>query len=76
MSEVRATLIPNFLRASSPQGLRRAMLSNNARLGAMVQYFSIQQVVEKQRTYWIAWYYEDVQQNSASILRGDDGDSA
>lgn len=75
MSEVRATLIPNFLRASSPQGLRRVMLSNNARLGAMVQYFSIQQVTDRNKSYWIAWYYEDIQSNPKSMMGAEDGNS-
>lgn len=44
------------------------MLLNNARLGSQVNYFSIQQVTDKARAYWIAWYYEDVQQNPSSVM--------
>lgn len=32
------------------------MILNNARLGGMVQYFSIQFVEKK----WIAWFYEEL----------------
>jgi hypothetical protein len=33
---------------------------NNARLGAFVRYFDIQQIKEGNRVYWIAWFYDDV----------------
>lgn len=51
------------------------MLSNNARLGAQAQYFSIQQVTDRGRTYWIAWYYEDIQQNPTAMMEAEDGNA-
>ena len=63
MSDLRAISIPNFVKAGSPQGLRRSMLSNNARLSAYVQYFDIQFINEAGRSYWIAWYFEPIQNN-------------
>ena len=63
--EARANLIPSYLLASSPQGLRLAMLRNNARMGAFVRYFDIQQWNGK----WIAWFYSDLDSND-EILGG------
>jgi len=61
MAEVNASAIPNFVKAGSPQGLRRSMLMNNARLGAMVHYFDIQTYTENNKTIWIAWYFENME---------------
>lgn len=52
----RASQIPNFITASSPQGLRRLMFKTNIRLGGFIHYFSIQFVDGK----WIAWFHEDL----------------
>ena len=54
--EAKLSRIPNYLKASSPIGLRRLMLRNNIRLGAQVSYFQI--VFDG--TEWIAWFYEEV----------------
>ena len=48
--------IPNFLRARSPQGLRRLMRRNNLRLRAFIKY-DIQWVDSEKQ--WYAWYYVD-----------------
>lgn len=58
MAENRLDTIPNFVRAESLIGLRRAMLKNNVRLGAFVLYRDIQQVQEGNRKFYIAWYDE------------------
>lgn len=58
MAENRLDTIPNFVRAESLIGLRRAMLKNNVRLGAFVLYRDIQQVTENGRLVYIAWYDE------------------
>ena len=46
--------IPNFIRAKSPQGLRRLMRRNNLRRRGFVQYNII--FVESEKL-WYAWYY-------------------
>ena len=48
---------PSFLRARSPQGLQRLMLSNNARFGMFFKYFDIQWHPEEKR--WYAWFFKD-----------------
>lgn len=58
--ELMPSAIPNFLTASTPQGLRRAMLRNNARMGAWIRYFDIAQVSISGRPSFIAWFYEPV----------------
>jgi len=50
--------LPSFVRAGSPGGLRRAMLSNNVRLGGYVNYFQIVQSIESGKPVWFAWFYE------------------
>lgn len=56
--------IPNFIRARSPQGLRRLMLLTNARYGAWVQYQDIQFVNGE----WIAWYHAPLDTNEFESL--------
>lgn len=46
--------LPFYIRARSPQGLRRAMLSNNAKAGLTFHYFDIQFA----QGSWYAWYYK------------------
>jgi|688.fasta_scaffold02549_26 hypothetical protein len=64
------TAIPNFITASTPMGLRRLMLSNNARMGAYVRYFDIQQATVNGRLVWVAWFYEDLSANNIKDLEG------
>ena len=56
MSEIVSTNIPNYLVASSPQGLRRLMLLNNNKRGAWHKY-EIQYIQKENR--WYAWFYSD-----------------
>lgn len=70
MVEAKSLSIPNFVRASSPQGLRRSMLLNNARLGAFVNYHSIQAVQEKGKTVWYAWFFEELKNNDELLKNG------
>lgn len=44
--------VPNFLKAASPQGLVRLMLSNNIKLGMQFDY----QIVHDGKS-WFAWFY-------------------
>lgn len=46
------------------------MLSNNARMGAHVRYFDIQQATVNGRLVWIAWFYEDLNINNMKELEG------
>lgn len=49
-------MIPNFIVARSPLGLRQLMLRTNAKSGAFLKWFDIQFTNGK----WIAWYYSEV----------------
>ena len=53
-------LIPDYIEASSPKGLRALMYKNNAKLGAECQYFDIQTYQKGERTMWIAWFYQRI----------------
>jgi len=47
------------------------MLINNARLGAMVVYFDISQVVDdKGKRYWIAWFFDTLKGNDPILSDG------
>lgn len=54
MSLGNENLIPKFVSAPSPRGLRRAMHLNNRRNGKKFNYF---QIVRDSRR-WLAWYYD------------------
>jgi len=56
MSRETSKVIPDFLTAGSPQGLRRLMRLNNAKRGCWHKY-DIQFVQGK----WFAWYYPAVE---------------
>jgi hypothetical protein len=57
MSEfAKLNKVPQYLKASSPEGLRRLMLRNNVRLATQIVYHDIQFV----NGYWFAWYYEEM----------------
>jgi hypothetical protein len=67
-----AQRIPNFLKARSPQGLRRAMLINNTRNNTFYQYFDIQ--LNPADGFWYAWFYKDVGSEDVAVLeRADTG---
>ena len=68
MSDIRADSIPNFVKAQSPQGLRRVMLLNNVRLGSFVNYYGISSYRDdKNKLVFIAWFFESIKNND-SIL--------
>lgn len=52
MLEARLDKIPNYIKAKSPQGLRRLMLANNVRHATEFRYSIIFANGE-----WYAWYY-------------------
>lgn len=53
---VSGRMIPNYIKAQSPLGLRLAMIKNNSKKGKHFQYFDIQFAEGN----WIAWYFEEV----------------
>lgn len=73
MAEMKSLSIPNFVKAGSPNGLRRQMLLNNARLGAFVNYHCIEQVSDGKKSYWIAWYMEELQNNDPILTGAENG---
>jgi hypothetical protein len=54
--ESSPALIPNYVKAKSDVGLRRAMLMENLRAKKMHRYFDIQNV----GGFWYAWFYSEV----------------
>jgi hypothetical protein len=67
MLEARLDRIPNYLKASTPRGLRLSMLKNNVKHATQFVYHSIQFV----DGYWYAWYY--VQTNLEEISNDTNG---
>ncbi len=55
--EAKLTLVPTYLKASTPELLRESMLMNNLRLNQWVQYQDIRQLNDGS---FICWYYEDI----------------
>jgi hypothetical protein len=68
--EARSTIIPNFVKAASPLGLRRLMLLTAAKLGGQVTYYSIQHVNEGRAKYWIAWFNHEIT-NDDPVITGE-----
>ncbi len=61
--------IPNFLRAESPQALRRLMLRTNRKMKGYVKYSTPQYVESEGR--WYVWYVVKVEDELA-VLQGSD----
>lgn len=59
----KSTFIPNYLKARSPQGLRRLMFQKNLKDGKQYNYFSIEFVNTPKDPHFIAWFYEDINDN-------------
>ncbi len=55
-TETNMGVVPHFIKASSPDLLREAMLSNNLNLKSEIQYQDIQFA----DGYWYAWFYQKV----------------
>lgn len=53
----KPSLVPQFLSASTPQGLRRLMTFNNIRMKGFVTYFSI--YFDTASKKHIAWFLEE-----------------
>ena len=54
-AESEMDLLPNYLIASTPELLRELMLENNLRLGSLIKYQDINQLLDGS---FICWYYE------------------
>lgn len=52
MSEASSLLVPQFLKAASPNGLVRLMLQNNLKRHTQFEY----QIIHDGKS-WFAWYY-------------------
>lgn len=52
--------IPNYISASTLNGLRRLMFRNNVKAGKQFNYYDIQRVDNK----WYAFYLEDFRQEN------------
>lgn len=62
----KPSLVPQYLSASTPQGLRRSMTLNNIRMKGFVHYFSI--YYDPTAKKHIAWFLEEA--TDQEILRG------
>jgi hypothetical protein len=55
-TESEKDLLPNYLKASTPELLRALMLENNLRLHSFVRYQDMQELKDGS---WICWFYEN-----------------
>lgn len=55
--EARSNLVPNYLKASSPDLLRDKMLENNLIKKMFISYQDIQELKDGS---WICWYYDTI----------------
>lgn len=55
-TETDMGVVPNFVKATTPELLRESMLMNNLRLKSEVKYFDIQFA----NGSWFAWYYDKI----------------
>jgi hypothetical protein len=67
MSTTFSDIIPDYIEASSPSGLRSLMVKTNVKYGHQFKYFDISSYTKtdsrnKTRTRWIAWYYKKYDQ--------------
>ena len=61
-------LIPNYLSASSPRGLRRLMLKRSSLKGRFYKFTDIQFVDGK----WYAWYVDGIDLNDELMTTEDE----
>lgn len=55
-------LIPNYLRARSPERLRSLMMQKNLKDKTFYKYFDISSYKDKNnKLFFIAWYYEKLE---------------
>ena len=65
MQAISPKRIPNYVRARSPLGLRRAMLLNNAKRNTFYEYFDISQDIKGD---WYAWFMMDIGAEDVALL--------
>lgn len=51
-------LVPDYITAGSPRGLRLKMFQTNAKFKGMAKYFDIGQTKDGK---WIAWFYRELE---------------
>ena len=57
---INGNLIPNYITAQTPQGLRRRMFQENAKYGGFLKFFDISSYEENKKTKWIAWFFVEL----------------
>lgn len=53
-----SSLLPTFVEAGSPSGLRKSMMKVNIRLGGQATFFDISSYSKDGKVRWVAWYYQ------------------
>lgn len=66
-TETKSSLVPTYLKASSPDLLIDAMLENNLILKKEIRYQDIQFV----NGFWFAWYYNEVDLMKTFVTKKD-----
>lgn len=67
----RSTLIPDFLKASSPEGLRRLMFMKNTQDGKQYIFQNPQYIYDETRKkyFWFVWFYRDMSADSSAEIK-------
>ena len=68
MGDRSITEIPNFLRAKTPEGLKKEMLKVNGILGYHNKFFDIQFVNGE----WFCWFYKEDPRPQSLLLKETD----
>ena len=71
MGKLSVGKIPKYITASSPRGLRRLMLRIQVSIGYGVHWFDISSYTEKNKLTFIAWYYDNAEITSQSVMEDD-----
>lgn len=66
--ELKLNLIPNFIKARSPQGLRGLCLKKNLESKKFNEYRDFQEITDKTGKWYICWYFEEVDEEE--LLNG------
>lgn len=66
--------VPNFVRAKTVAGLRRAMFINNRKHRAFINYFDIQ--FNGKDGFWYAWFFVEEQLDGMERIMKEEVDDA
>jgi len=61
-------LIPNYISAATPRGLRRLMLSESSKRGRFYKFTDIQFVDGR----WYAWFVDDIRLDDDLMTEGEE----